>query len=278
MVDLAVPARAVTYPPPGIWDAVWSPSGAALAVEIRGRLGAAEVIAVLGQPGRLFFHPVECTIRAYSGARPAPAASAEALSPPAGRGTRPVGSSISGACGLSPARQGAYLPPHGDRHGDTPEAYDTEDAPVVLSYPTGYQHGRYVLGPVEMTGSIVKEAAAVLVSQTDQWEVDLTFTAAGSSKFNYYAARHYACYARRPHDPPDCALEAVDLDGTLESAPVVKAATYDGAAVTNGPIKPFTRQQARTIAALVGSGALPVAFSAAVIDSVTPSPAALGAR
>jgi hypothetical protein len=34
LVGLPVPAGAVTYPPPGIWDAVWSPSGAAIAVAI----------------------------------------------------------------------------------------------------------------------------------------------------------------------------------------------------------------------------------------------------
>jgi len=35
-----------------------------------------------------------------------------------------------------------------------------------------------------MTGSIIKTAAANLNSQTDQWEVDISFTGKGSSQFN----------------------------------------------------------------------------------------------
>ncbi len=241
-----------------------------IVVEIPKQAAAAQAIAVLGQPGRLYFRPVGCTIRPYSGARHAPARSpASAPAPGASIAQR--------ACGLSPERQVAYLPPHGDRHGDTPEAYDTEDATVVLSYSTGRQYGRYVLGPAEMTGSIVKGAAAVLDSQTGQWEVQLTFTAKGSAKFNHYAARHYACYTRRPESPPNCAFEAVDLDGTLESVPTAMVASFDGTAAISGPTNgPFTHQQATTIAALVGSGPLPVAFTASVISTVTPAPTAAG--
>jgi preprotein translocase subunit SecD len=241
-----------------------------IVVEIPKQAAAAQAIAVLGQPGRLYFRPVECTIRAYSGTRRAPARS------PANP-SAPGASTAQGACGLSPERQGAYLPPHGDRHGDTPEGYDTKDATVVLSYSTAPQHGRYVLGPAEMTGSIVKAAAAVVDGQTGQWQVRLAFTAAGSTKFNHYAARHYACYARRPEDPPNCAFEAFDLDGTLESVPAVMAPSFDGAAVISGPTNgPFTRQEATTIAALVGPGPLPVAFTASVISTVTPARSAAG--
>ncbi len=245
-----------------------------IVVELPMQAADTQAIAVLGQPGRLYFRPVECTVKPYSGTRHAPAQSS-ALTP--ANASAPGAFTAQRACGLSPGRQGAYLPPDGDRHGDTPEVYDTKGATVVLSYSTGYHYGRYVLGPAEMTGSIVKGAAAVLDSQTGHWEVQLAFTAAGSTMFNYYAARHYACYARRPEEPPNCAFEAVDLDGTLESVPAVMAARFDGSAVISGPKNgPFTREQATTIAALVGSGPLPVAFTASVISTVTPAPTAAG--
>ncbi|MGA3221153.1 MAG: hypothetical protein ABSE77_19110, partial [Acidimicrobiales bacterium] len=142
---------------------------------------------------------------------------------------------------------------------------------MVLSYRGDYVYGRYVLGPAEMTGSIVKAATAVLNSQTRQWEVVLRFTPAGSAQFNGYAARHYACYAREEQDPPYCALEAIDLDATLESAPAIEASSFPAGAVINGPTAgPFTRQQATTLAVLVSSGPLPVAFTAVDISTVTP--------
>jgi preprotein translocase subunit SecD len=227
---------------------------------------AIPVLAVLGQPGQLAFRPVDCIITPYSGARHAPAV--PALSANA---TSAGTSGMPGICRLSAARQAGYLPPHGDGHGDTPEAYDTKDATVVLSYRGDYVYGRYVLGPAEMTGSIVKAATAVLNSQTRQWEVVLRFTPAGSAQFNGYAARHYACYAREEQDPPYCALEAIDLDATLESAPAIEASSFPAGAVINGPTAgPFTRQQATTLAVLVSSGPLPVAFTAVDISTVTP--------
>jgi preprotein translocase subunit SecD len=256
----------------GVPGAVVRAQGDDIVVEMPKPPVATPVVAVLGQPGQLAFRPVECIISPYSGARHAPAVAAPALAWPAANATGPGSSAMSGICGLSAARQAAYLPPHGDGYGDTPEAYDTKDATVVLSYREGYEYGRYVLGPAEMTGSIVKAATAVLNAQTRQWEVVLSFTPAGSAQFNGYAARHYACYTREVQDPPYCALEAIDLDATLESAPAIEASSFPGGAVINGPTAgAFTRQQATTLAVLTSSGPLPVAFTAADISTVTPA-------
>jgi hypothetical protein len=43
LVDLPVPAGVVIYPPPGIWDAVWSPSGTAIAVAIDSFIGGSTI-------------------------------------------------------------------------------------------------------------------------------------------------------------------------------------------------------------------------------------------
>jgi len=254
----------------GVPGAVVRAQGDDIVVEMPKPPVATPVLAILGQPGQLAFRPVECIISPYSGAHHVPAVAAPALSQPAANGMGP--GAIPGICALSAVRQAAYLPPHGDGHGDTPEGYDTKTATVVLSYRQAYEYGRYVLGPAEMTGAIVKAATAVLDSQTRQWEVVLSFTPAGSAQFNGYAARHYACYTREVQDPPYCALEAIDLDATLESAPAIEASSFPGGAVINGPTAgAFTRQQATTLAVLTSSGPLPVAFTAADISTVTPA-------
>jgi preprotein translocase subunit SecD len=182
--------------------------------------------------------------------------------------TTSLGSAI---CNLSSTDQELYMPPHGDSHGVTPATYDIGDATVVLPDYAGYAYGRYVLGPAEMSGSIIKTAAANLNSQTDEWEVDISFTGAGSALFNKYAAAHYQCYVEDESNPPYCALQAIELDATVESDPAIEAASYNGGATINGSTSdPFTSAQASNLALALSYGSLPVRFVAQDISNVSP--------
>ena len=176
-----------------------------------------------------------------------------------------------GICNLSSTEQELYLPPHGNSHGVTPAVFDNGDATVVLPDYAGYAYGRYVLGPAEMSGSIIKTAAANLNSQTDEWEVDMSFTGKGSALFNKYAAAHYQCYVQDTSNPPYCALQAIELDATVESAPAIEAASFTGGATINGSTSdPFTVQQASDLALALSYGSLPVRFVAQDISNVSP--------
>jgi preprotein translocase subunit SecD len=182
--------------------------------------------------------------------------------------TTSLGSAI---CNLSSTEQELYLPPHGNSHGVTPASYDNGDATVVLPDYAGYAYGRYVLAPAEMTGAIIKTAAANLNSQTDQWEVDISFTGKGSSLFNKYAATHYQCYVEDESNPPYCALQAIELDATVESDPAIEAASFNGGATINGSTSdPFTATQASDLALALSYGSLPVRFVAQDISNVSP--------
>jgi preprotein translocase subunit SecD len=182
--------------------------------------------------------------------------------------TTSLGSAI---CNLSSTDQQFYLPPHGNNHGVTPANWDNADATVVLPDYAGYVYGRYVLGPAEMSGSIIKTAAANLNSQTDQWEVDISFTGKGSSLFNKYAANHYQCYVQDESNPPYCALQAIELDATVESDPAIEAASFNGGATINGSTSdPFTATQASDLALALSYGSLPVRFVAQDISNVSP--------
>jgi preprotein translocase subunit SecD len=180
-------------------------------------------------------------------------------------------------CSLTSAQQQSYMPPGGTSQGLTPANYDETHAhaTVVLPYYADYVHGRYVpsvryvLGPAEMSGAIVKTATANLNVQNDQWEVDLSFTSKGSTLFNQYAAAHYACYKQNPNSY--CAQQAIELDATVQSAPAIEAASYPGGATINGSTSnPFTSQQAQSLANALTYGSLPVSFVAQDISNVSP--------
>ena len=185
----------------------------------------------------------------------------------------PLTSTALGQQILQPERRSAasYNPPHGTSHGVTPAEWDLAGSTVVLPYYAGFQYGRYVLGPAEMSGSIIKSATADLNSQTDQWEVDITFTSRGSTEFNKYAAAHYACYEQDPSNPPYCALQAIELDATVVSAPAIEASSFPGGATINGSTQdPFTQEQASNLALALNYGSLPVRFVPQDISSVSP--------
>jgi preprotein translocase subunit SecD len=179
-------------------------------------------------------------------------------------------------CGLSAAQQSSYFPPHGTSHGVTPAEWDLAGSTVVLpQVGTGgnpaFEDGRYVLGPAEMSGSIIKTAAAELNSSTDQWEVDLSFTSRGSTEFNKYATAHYECYQQDPSNPPYCALQAIELDAVVQSAPAIEASSFPGGATISGSSSnPFTQQQASNLALSLNYGSLPVRFVPQDISSVSP--------
>jgi hypothetical protein len=183
--------------------------------------------------GRLYFRPVDCIIGPYSGSRSS--ASTSAIST----------SEASNLCNSSALQQLRYPT-------TTAPGNDNPKLAVVLPFYAGPQSGRYVLGPAQISGSIVKTAQADINSFTDQWEVNITFTAAGSAQFNRDAAQYYLCYERDTSNPPYCSLQGIDLNGTVLAAPAIESPQFAGGAEISGTSdKPFTKAQAKEIAAQV---------------------------
>jgi preprotein translocase subunit SecD len=174
-------------------------------------------------------------------------------------------------CNASATAQAEYDPPNGNKYGVTPTQDDNANDTVVLPNYSGYAAGRYVLAPAEMSGNIVKSATADLDSQTDEWEVVLDFTGAGSTAFNKYAAAHYTCYKQDESNPPYCALQAIELDGTVESAPSIDSNNFPGSAQISGSSSaPFTQAEAQSLAQALSYGSLPVRFVAQDIANISP--------
>ena len=191
--------------------------------------------------------------------------------PKSAAATTTTTTSPANVCNASATAQAEYDPPNGNKYGVTPSQQDNSNETVVLPNYSGYSAGRYVLAPAEMSGNIVKTATADLDSQTDEWEVVLDFTGAGSTAFNKYAANHYKCYEQDTSNPPYCALQAIELDGTVESAPSIDSNNFPGSAEISGSSSaPFTQAEAQSLAQALSYGSLPVRFVAQDIDNISP--------
>lgn len=117
---------------------------------------------------------------------------------------------------------------------------DRADRAVVLS--DRGQFVGYVLGPAELTGEAVAEAAATF---NNEWVVNVDLTDEGAVGFDEIAARYFGQQV------------AIVLDGVVESAPVIQATEFGGTAVISGT---FDEQGARDLAVALRFGALPVEF------------------
>ncbi|MEU7153336.1 protein translocase subunit SecD [Streptomyces sp. NPDC039022] len=134
--------------------------------------------------------------------------------------------------------------------------------PVVACKDDGSQ--KYVLGPVGVEGTDVKDASAVFDSQQGQgWIVQMDFTGAGGKKFADITGKLAA--KTQPQNQ-----FAIVLDGAVVSDPRVSQRLNGGSATISGG---FTQQTAEDLANMLSYGALPLSFKIADETTVT---AALG--
>ena len=117
---------------------------------------------------------------------------------------------------------------------------DIADHAVVIGDRGGLTG--YVLGPAELTGEAVSEAAATF---NNEWIVNVDLTDEGAVGFDEIAARYFGQQV------------AIVLDGVVESAPVIRATEFGGTAVISGT---FDEEGARDLAVALRFGALPVEF------------------
>ncbi len=137
-------------------------------------------------------------------------------------------------------------------------AEDEADATVILPGrpDANGQVFHFLLGPALVTGAALESATPVL--EFAQWNVQVTALegAEGIDRFNAAAG---TCYYEAP-DPQLCPTGqlGIVLDGTVESAPVVNARTFerDRINITGA----FNESEARDLALVLDYGALPMVF------------------
>ncbi|MCK7625924.1 protein translocase subunit SecD [Streptomyces sp. RS10V-4] len=134
--------------------------------------------------------------------------------------------------------------------------------PVVACKDDGTQ--KYVLGPVGVEGTDVKDAKAVFDSQQGQgWIVQMDFTSDGGKKFADVTGK--LATKAQPQNQ-----FAIVLDGAVVSDPRVSERLNGGNATISGG---FTQQSAEDLGNMLSYGALPLSFK---IDDETTVTAALG--
>ena len=183
-----------------------------------------------------------------------PAATTATTTP--GTTTTTVPAYSSDDCQLATSSVASELP-------STPQNNDPKNATVLLpsADSTGYNPdksaARYLLGPAQLTGTVVSTATAEPPDGTTSttWFVSVDFTSSGGSAFDKMAQANYEQFV------------AIDLDGLVESTPQIQAQTYNGQAVING--SNFTETQAKNLALELRYGSLPVEFQAQSIQTVS---------
>ncbi len=163
---------------------------------------------------------------------------------------------------ITPALQAQFLAYDcADKTHDPANA--PKDQPLITCDPKGT--AKYILGPVELTGTEISSANFGMNSQNGQWEVQLAFNDKGATAFAAVSTRLYGL------QPPRNQFAFV-LDGKVISAPSMNAVITDGKASISGS---FTQDSAKTLADQLTYGALPLSFT--VVSSAAIS-ATLGSQ
>ena len=115
---------------------------------------------------------------------------------------------------------------------------------------------KYILGPVEMSGTDLADANAGVVTgangtTTNEWAVNLQFTSDGGSKFGKITQRLYALTNPRNRF-------AVTIDGYVITAPTTQAVITGGSAQITGS---FNQAGATTLGNQLKYGSLPISFA-----------------
>ncbi|MET7285877.1 protein translocase subunit SecD [Streptomyces sp. NPDC005573] len=199
------------------------------------------------------------------GATPTSSAGADAKSSatPAATSTAPSGAATDGDTAKLQAQYAALdcsKPAQRAKAGQNAKPGD----PTVACGQDGKIWSKYLLGPAAVDGTEVKKAQAVLDTQgAAGWQVQMTFTSAGSKKFAAITGE------LAKNQPPQNEFGIV-LDGNVVSSPYVSQAIVGGQAEISGR---FTQAEAQNLGNMLSYGALPLSFKEETVTTVT---AALG--
>ncbi len=228
-------------------------------VSVPGVRNAQQVLNEVGQTAQLYFRPTLCYAPVYSkpksGKVPSGALPSSCPNPYALVTSNLIGSPSStngvGYSGQPYPSLAAYR--------TTPPSQDKKTATVLLP-GLGSFKGRYLLGPAELTGRIVKTAIAQQ-NQLGQWVVNMTLTSAGAGQWDTMASKYF-------HE-----VIGIELDGVVQSAPITQPnqaafSSFSGQVQISGS---FSQTSAQQLAVALQYGSLPVSLKALTTQTVSPT-------
>jgi preprotein translocase subunit SecD len=140
-----------------------------------------------------------------------------------------------------------------ENYKTTLPSQDLPSRTIILDNPS--QGDRYVLGPAPANGTIISSAFAQ--DQASGWVIVFNLTGPGTTIFNSKIAVPY-----------DTHQVANDLDGTVQSAPIIQTTNFPGSGQISGN---FDSASANSLALVLNYGALPVGLNKLTSQIVSPS-------
>jgi preprotein translocase subunit SecD len=131
-----------------------------------------------------------------------------------------------------------------------------KDQTVVFA---GQEGDKYRLGPVEITGDMIRRATALYSSGSGGppgWQIDFTLTSSGATTFGDVTTRLVNKQL------------AIVVDNVVISAPTIDEPITGGSGVITGS---FTKSRAQDLATQLNSGALPVNLKKEQVETVSPT-------
>ena len=251
-------------------------------VSVPGVKDAQSVLHRIGEVGQMYFRPTLCYAPPYTKAAAAKAKTttktATTTTPTTSvtpTTTADVTSTLPTSCTAKYQLVTTNLT--GSAGSGTGVHYTVAATPTLAAYPTttvdnpsatvllpGLRNSgsgeRYLLGPAELTGKIVKKAVAQQTT-LGKWVVNVTLTGSGHTGWNTMAKKYF-------HE-----IIGIELDGVVQSAPLTlpnTAAfkTFTGNVQISGN---FTGTQAKTLAIALNYGSLPIGLKPLTSETVSPT-------
>lgn len=231
----------------GVAEPEISRQGKSIIVSLPGIKDKERALQVVGQTAELRFRPVLQQVPLDENATP-PTTAAPTTT------TVPGATTTTGAPGATTTTTTA-LAAGGIK--TTPREQDKADQQVVLPLvEKGKVVARYLLGPAEATGQIIKTASAQVDPSNGRWLVTFETTRKGAAVWDEIAQRNYQKQV------------AITLDGVIRSAPVIQTTKFGGKGQITGN---FTQREAKDLALVLRYGSLPVELEQATVQTVSAS-------
>jgi preprotein translocase subunit SecD len=231
--------------------------GGNIVVQFPGERDPQHLIHLIGTTAQLYFRPVLCGAPAYS---PPP----RGTTPPTQLVCNPQYATTAANLNVNPSTGNPANIPPDPTFNNVPSTLPERDNPlsnVILPGTNGGGISRYVLGPSQLKGTAISKAQAVFDTQTSQWVVSYDLTSSGSPAWDRVAQANFHAYL------------AIDLDGVVESAPLIQpnSSTFTSFAGKGQISGNFTHSSANTLALELNYGALPVPLKILTQTTVSPT-------
>ncbi|SJN22855.1 Protein-export membrane protein SecD (TC 3.A.5.1.1) [Microbacterium esteraromaticum] len=155
-----------------------------------------------------------------------------------------------------------------DCSAKTDDSSAPEDEPLVACDPTGSV--KYLLGPMELDGTVINDATAGRDQQSGAWTVNLVLDGKGTKVFGEISQRLYKIKLENQSLPPEQQTArdqfAFVLDGVVISAPSMNAQILNGKPSISGS---FTQESSKALADQLRYGALPLSFNVESSDTIS---------